>query len=146
METRVKYVRRDLSGGYDTSPEGTIAIQLPSKNSLTRMLVRHISLMRIKLGIAKLKEGENFNKKEGRKLALERMKDSLLQLYSVNIDMEKEGRMIYTFITDSPTLIGSTLYNTRLLLSTYKDSEQCRLLSAEILEDYGWREVEDNDE
>jgi len=134
METRVNYVRNN----FDVN--GTVALELPSKDSLINMVTNQVSVIIINSGVAVLHPKERFEKKVGRKIAMERLHctDSkrVFHLESIAFERMKPGRLLFTFISDAsiPTKGGPNVY-IKLLISTYKDSDKSRLLTTELIKE-----------
>jgi len=126
METNIHYCRSSYQ-------EGTVAVEIPSKENLTAMLMNHVSRVRLKVGMAVLHPKENFVKKVGRELATSRMKDTFLLLESVAFAGENSEFLHWEFVTEELIKMSNgDDYGIQFVVTTHKDKPYSRLVQADI--------------
>jgi len=125
MKTEVQHIRRGRI-------KGTVAVKLPSKESLINMVTNQVVLMKTEVGVAVLHPKDQLNKKKGAKIARERLRPIFLELSTIHLNWcDEPGRMHFQFSTDKPIILstvpGSPKCRIDIAMTTHKNSEHTRL-------------------
>lgn len=112
---------------------GTLAINLPTKVTLTTMFLQHASHVMVELGVAKLSPKDKFNKKIGREVSLNKIvpvKAELIEVTQVGV------KHVYHFHVDriehkeNPGVVFEAWFHVTTLL----ESPNVKLIKGRIYE------------
>lgn len=120
-ETKYVHVRSEFL------PDGTIALEVPTKDYLKQIFDTHSNKCFIKTGITILHPKDQFVKKVGREKASDRLQFNVATLENVQID---GTRHIYYFNFESE------LSNYSLVFSTISESPNVKLLQGWFHDNY----------
>lgn len=106
---------------------GTIALEIPSKDYLNEVFSTHSNMMFINLGVTKLHPKDKFVKQTGRDRAAGNMSQHVAQLCSVEIDGLRH--VYHISLKSTNPVVGDV----RLWFSTIKESPNVMLLAGDAI-------------
>jgi hypothetical protein len=104
----LKHQNPDVSSGF---ARATVALALPSKDTLIEMIEMGTSVINLSVGVANVHPKDEFVKKIGREVALGRMSSNRATLVSVT--MRGKNRVVFNFVVnvlDSREFVGNGFY------------------------------------
>lgn len=114
-----------------STPQATIALEVPTKDLLTKIFLTHSNMTLVDIGLAILSPKDQFSKKVGRDVSTSRMRKQVpIQLLNVS---QHGTRHHYEFFIEEFKVKHKT-YSIHFQLTTVAESEKVRLIGVQIEE------------